>query len=64
MTYLVPINGFSWASPDTVMLFAPYGYTHHPSPRHIAVYEIMKLKVSQHICSVKSKNLCNLEIAH
>jgi len=58
MAYTAPIRDFSLASSDTVMLFAPFECTHPPppvppfllmqnlSPKDIAGYDIMKLKVS------------------
>ena len=58
MAYPAPTKGFLQARPDTAMLFAHFEYTHSPSPappflltqnlspKDIAGYDIMKLKVS------------------
>ena len=58
MAYLAPTKGCLKLSPDTAMLFAPFGCTHPPplappfllaqslSPKHIARCDIMKVKVS------------------
>ena len=52
MVYPAPTKGFSWANPDTAMLFTPFGPTHLPfpltqnlSPKDIAGYDV-KLKLS------------------
>ena len=58
LAYPAPTKGCSKLSPDTAMLFAPFGCTHPPppappfllaqslSPKDIAGCDIMKLKVS------------------
>ena len=70
MALPVPTKAFLQVSPDTPMLFAPFGCTHPPppvppfllthnlSPKHIAESDIhvMKLKVSQrHVKSLGKK---------
>ena len=68
MAYLAPTKGCSKLSPDTAMLFAPFGCTHPPappfllaqslSPKDIAGCDIMKLKVSgRHTASLVGKGL-------
>ena len=56
MAYPAPTKGLSRPSPDKAMLFAPFRCTHllssslltqNPSPKGIAGYDIMKLKVSR-----------------
>jgi len=58
MALLLPTRSFLEMTLDTAMLFAPFGYTHPPSPvppflltqnlspKDIAESDIMKLKVS------------------
>ena len=76
MAFPVPTKTFLSRSPDTAMLFAPFGCTHPPPPappsllaqslslKDIAGCDIMKLKVSWHLkASLAGKRLkhCTLQ---